>query len=140
GALVAEHGGGVARRIGARGRVEIGVADAAGPQLHKHLALGGRSQLHLLHLERLAELLQHRGAYLHASPPRSGRADIRTGQQTDVVDREIHYGSLDRPRPGWKVYPRPAVSAAGSSISRFTIFPDGPFGSSSKNEMRRGYL
>ena len=39
GALVAEHGRRVAGGVDARGRVEVGVADAAGDQPHQHLAL-----------------------------------------------------------------------------------------------------
>ena len=69
GALVAEHGRRVAGRVGAGGGVEVGVADAAGVQPDQHLAGPRLGQLDLLHRERLAELLQHRGAHLHRPTP-----------------------------------------------------------------------
>ena len=65
GALVPEDGRRVAGGVGARGRVEIGVADAAGDEPDEDLARLRLGQLDLLHLERRAELLQHRGADLH---------------------------------------------------------------------------
>ena len=65
GALVAEHGRRVAGRVGAGGGVEVGVADAAGGEPDQHLPGPRLGQLDLLHRERLAELLQHRGAHLH---------------------------------------------------------------------------
>ena len=66
-ALVAQHGGRVARRVGAGGGVQVGVADAAGLQAHQHLALLGLGQLHLLDHQRLTELLQDCGAHLHGA-------------------------------------------------------------------------
>ena len=64
-ALVAEHGGGVAGGIGARGRVEIRVAHAAGDQSNEYLAGLGFRELDLLHLEQCAELLEDGCADLH---------------------------------------------------------------------------
>ena len=69
GALVAEHGRRVAGRVGARGGVEVGVADAAGDEPDQHLAGPRLGELDLLDGERLAELLEHRGAHLHPRPP-----------------------------------------------------------------------
>ena len=64
-ALVAEHGRRVAGRVDARGRVQVGVADAAGDEPDQHLAGTWVSQLDLLDDERLAELLEHRSTHLH---------------------------------------------------------------------------
>ena len=66
GALVAEHGRRVTRRVGAGGRVEVGVADAARNEPDENLARLRLGEIELLHRERRAELLQHRGADLHA--------------------------------------------------------------------------
>ena len=51
-ALVAEHGGRVAGRIGARRRVHVGVTDAAGHEPHEHLARLRLREVDLLHRER----------------------------------------------------------------------------------------
>ena len=67
GALVTEHARRVARRIGARGGVEVGVADTARDEPDEHLARPRLGELDLLHHERPAELLEHRGADLHAA-------------------------------------------------------------------------
>ena len=67
GALVPEHGRRVAGRVGARGRVEVGVADAAGDEPDEHLARPRLGQLELLNRERRAELLQDGGPDLHAA-------------------------------------------------------------------------
>ena len=64
GALVPEHGRRVAGRVGAGGRVHVGVADAAGDEADEHLAGLGARELDVLDDERLAELLEHRGADL----------------------------------------------------------------------------
>ncbi len=72
-ALVPEHGRRVAGRIGPGGRVEVGVADAAGDEPHEHLAGARLGEVDLLHRERLAELLEHGGAHLHAGDPRTLR-------------------------------------------------------------------
>ena len=53
GALVPEHRGRVTRRIGATGRVHIGVADAAGGQANEHLARPRTVELNVLNHERL---------------------------------------------------------------------------------------
>ena len=65
GALVAEHGRRVAGRVGARRRVHVGVADAARLEAHEHLARLRLGQVDLGHVQRLTELLEHRGANLH---------------------------------------------------------------------------
>ena len=65
GALVPEHGRRVAGRVGARGGVEIGVADAAGDEPHEHLAGSRLGQIDLAHDERGSELLEHGGPDLH---------------------------------------------------------------------------
>ena len=69
GALVPEHRGRVARRVDARGRVEVGVADPAGGQADERLAGAGGGQVDVLHDERRAELLEHRGTDLHGRGP-----------------------------------------------------------------------
>ncbi len=65
GALVPEHGRRIAGGIGAAGRVEIGVTDAAGRQAHKHLTGAGPVELDVTDDERLGELLENCGADLH---------------------------------------------------------------------------
>ncbi len=67
-ALVPEHGRGISGRIDPRSGVHVGVADAAGDEPDQHLARPRISQVQLLDDERTAELLQHRGAYLHRRP------------------------------------------------------------------------
>ncbi len=67
GALVAEHARHVARWVGARSGVEIGVADAAGDQPYEDLARLGLGQLDVLDDEWPAELLEHCSPYLHGS-------------------------------------------------------------------------
>ena len=69
GALVAEHGRGVAGRVGAARRVEVGVADAAGGEAHEHLTRSRPVELDVLDDERLGELLQNGGANLHGAGP-----------------------------------------------------------------------
>jgi len=68
-ALVAEHRRGIAGRVDAGRRVHVGVADATRDEAHEHLALLGLLQVELLHDERLAELLENRGAHTHAAQP-----------------------------------------------------------------------
>ena len=53
GALVPEHRRRVAGRVGAGGRVEVGVADAARDEPDEHLARLRLREVELLHLERL---------------------------------------------------------------------------------------
>ena len=65
-ALVAEHGRRVPGRVGAGGRVEVGVADAARDEPHEHLARARLGEVDLLNRERRTELLEHGGADLHA--------------------------------------------------------------------------
>src|SRR5262249_59651082 len=66
-ALVAEHRRRVAGRIGARSRIEIGVADAAGGGANKHLSCLRLRQFELLHPERAVEPFEHCPADLHAA-------------------------------------------------------------------------
>ena len=66
GALVAEHAGRVAGRVGAGGGVEVGVADAAGDEADEHLAGLRLGEVELLDDEGLAELLEDGGTDLHA--------------------------------------------------------------------------
>jgi len=67
GALVTEDTWRVARRVGTRRRVQVRVAHAAGDEPDEDLAGARLGQLHLLHHERPAELLEHGGADLHAA-------------------------------------------------------------------------
>ena len=69
GAFVAEDRRRIAGRIGARGRVQVGVADAAGLQLHEHLTPLRLGEIDLLHLQRRAEFLQDCGPHLHGRGP-----------------------------------------------------------------------
>ena len=78
-ALVAEHRRRVARRVDARGRVEVGVADPAGDQAHQHLARARLGEVDVLDDERPAELLEHRGPDPHrqilvGQPARAARS------------------------------------------------------------------
>ena len=73
-ALVAEHARRVAGRVGARGRVEVGVAHAARDEAHEHLARLRLREVDLLDRERPTELLEHGGADLHAPILRPARA------------------------------------------------------------------
>jgi hypothetical protein len=70
-ALVAQDGRRVARRVAPRGGVDVGVAHAAGDEPDQHLAGLRLGQIDLRHDERLAELLEHRGAHPH------GRCTLR---------------------------------------------------------------
>ena len=70
GALVAEHARHVAAGIGARRRVEVGVADAARDEPDERLAGLRLGQLDVLDDERPSELLEHGCAYLHRLDPR----------------------------------------------------------------------
>jgi hypothetical protein len=72
-ALVPEHGRRVARRIGAGRGEEVRVADPARLEPHQHLAGARLGEIELLHLERLAEALEHGGADLHADDPTAGK-------------------------------------------------------------------
>ena len=70
GTLVAEHARQVPGRVGARGRVKVGVTDAARVQAHEHLAAPRFTEFDLLHYQRRRELLQHRRANPHGREPR----------------------------------------------------------------------
>ena len=77
GAFVAEHRRRVAGRIGARCRVEVGVADAAGGEPDEDLARARLREVDLLDDEWLPELLENRCPDAHAqslAQPRTLRA------------------------------------------------------------------
>jgi hypothetical protein len=63
--LVPENGRRVAGRVRAAGGVEVGVAHPAGGETDQHLARPGPVEVHLLHRQRLGELLEDGGAHLH---------------------------------------------------------------------------
>jgi hypothetical protein len=63
--LVSQHARRVPARIRAGGRVQVGVADAAGDEAHEDLAGLGLREVDLLHGERPPELLEHGGADPH---------------------------------------------------------------------------
>ena len=76
-AFVAEDARRVAGRVGARGRVEIGVADAAGGEADEHLARLRLGEVDLLDDERASELLEDGGADFHAASIVSASAGRR---------------------------------------------------------------
>jgi hypothetical protein len=78
-ALVSEHRRRVARRIGARGGVEIGVAHTAGDETHERLPGPGLGEIDLLDGERLPELLEHRRANPHRTARSSPIAPMTRG-------------------------------------------------------------
>ncbi len=78
GALVAEHRRRVAGRVGSAARVHVRVADAAGREPDEHLAGARVGELHVLHHERLAELLED-------SSPNPHRPDATTGGGGDLA-------------------------------------------------------
>ena len=63
--FVPEHARCVARRVGARCRVQVCVADTTGLDPHEHLACLRLCEVHLLNDEWLAELFQDCGTNLH---------------------------------------------------------------------------
>ena len=65
GALVPEHRRRVARRVSARGGVEIRVTDAARHEPHEHFPSSRLAQLHLAHGERLPERFQNGSSHTH---------------------------------------------------------------------------
>ena len=69
GSLVAEDARCVPGRVGAGGRVEIGVADAAGGKPDEHLPRLGLGEVDLLDDERASELLEDSCADLHGAEP-----------------------------------------------------------------------
>src|SRR4029077_9207833 len=73
GALVPEHRRRVAGGVGPGGRKQVGVADPAGLEPDEHLARARLGELELLHLERLAESLQHGCTDLHERDPTTAR-------------------------------------------------------------------
>ena len=66
-ALVAEDGGLVPGRIGARCGEKVRVADAAGDEPDENLAVLWLRQVELLDLQRLAEFFEYGGARLHTA-------------------------------------------------------------------------
>ena len=92
GALVAEDARRVAGRVGARGRVQVGVADAAGRQADEHLARLRLREVDLLDDERLPELLEDGGADLHTAilrcvaQPDGARHAVRPALRPDDDD------------------------------------------------------
>jgi len=88
GALVTEHGRRITGRVGARGGVEVRVADPARVQTNQHLPIPRLRQLDLLHHERLTELLQHRRPHSHrARAP--GAVDNRLHQHSRYTGSEM---------------------------------------------------
>jgi hypothetical protein len=65
--LVSEHRRRVARGIGARRRVEVGVADATRLQTDEHLPRPGLGEIEFLHLQRSTEALEDGGANPHSA-------------------------------------------------------------------------
>src|SRR5207244_3370972 len=66
GPFMAEHGRRVARRIGAGGRVQVGVADPAGDEPDENLARIRLREVELLNRQGSAELLENRCPDAHA--------------------------------------------------------------------------
>ncbi len=110
-ALVAEHRRRVAGRVGAGGRVEVGVADAAGDEPDQHLARAGLGEVELLHDERLPELLEDRGSHLHLGRHQRAILSLKVGERLSVraledgaavtlpqcVQRRVELGGLTPP-------------------------------------------
>ena len=92
-ALVPEHRGSVAGRVGAGGGVHVGVAHAARRQPHEHLPGARSSKLELLHDERLAELLEHGGADLHGTIVVA--APLRRGSRAEQEQRPAAGDALE---------------------------------------------
>ncbi len=82
GALVPEHGRGVAGGVGAGGRVEVGVADATGDEPHEHLAGARLGQVDLLDRERCSELFEDGGPDSHQSRSYDRHSTRRDGTRT----------------------------------------------------------
>ncbi len=110
-ALVPEHARGVPRRVGAGGRVEIRVADAAPDETNERLAGLRLGELDLLDGERLAEFLEHGGADTHRADP-----SARNGAEGPSREGERPAGPRSRKgaeAPAWRLSgrlgrPRPA--------------------------------
>ncbi len=77
GAFVAEHTRRVAGRVGSGGRVQVGVADAAGREPDERLARLRLVEVDLLDGERLSELLQDGGADPHGRDANVARCSSR---------------------------------------------------------------
>ena len=87
GALVAEHGRRVAGRVGAGGRVHVGVADAAGDEPDQHLARLGLREVDLLDRQRRPELLEYRSPHSHgATLPRVHPASAPGGPPVELAE------------------------------------------------------
>jgi hypothetical protein len=85
-ALVPEHGRRVPGRIGARGGVQIRMADAARNEPDEHLACLRLRQVDLLDDERLAELLEDCGPDPHGSMLAQARPNRVLGCLRDGAD------------------------------------------------------
>jgi hypothetical protein len=83
---VPEHRRRVAGGVGAGRREQVGVANAARDEADEDLARLRLGEVDFLYLERLAELLQHRGTDLHAGGPTS--FSNGPAAQKGVVDDE----------------------------------------------------
>ena len=92
-ALVAEHAGRVAGRVGAGCGVEVGVADAAGDEAHEHLAGLRFGELELLDDEGLAEFLEDGGTDLH-----SGIVRVKTVLGVPRLRGDVDQGAPPRAR------------------------------------------
>src|SRR5262245_19300462 len=88
-ALVTEDTRRVARRVGAGGRVEIRVADAARGQADEHLPFPRLLQLDLLDGERLPELLQHRCPDPHSASFLCAVQKLRARHDRGLVDAVV---------------------------------------------------
>ena len=82
-ALVPEHARRVAGRVGARGGVQVGVADAARGQPDERLAGLRLREVDLLDDERLPELLENSGADLHRDSSDTMRESLVSSPSTE---------------------------------------------------------
>ncbi len=99
-ALVTEDGRGIARGIDPRGRVDVGVAYAAGPQANQHLAGAGLREVDLADHQGLCELLEDGGFDLHRGDPIAPRMVSRpcsagSGQQALLAHQRLAGGLHD---------------------------------------------
>ena len=68
-----------------------------------------------------------------SSPPvADGRSSGTSCRPEPLLDARLRVSVAATGQPAW--------TASGTSISRFRIFPVGPIGSSSTNQILRGYL
>src|SRR5262249_51837523 len=95
-ALVTEDTGCVAGRVGAGGRVEIRVADAASGQADEHFPCLRLLQLDLLDGKRLSELLQHRCPDPHSASSPGAVQKLRARHDRGLLDAVV-----TAPHGGW---------------------------------------